>query len=444
MPFPDGVPTKRVHLTATSPAGGTAATGTVRLTPNVHAVVIDGTPITWTGGGTYQLDDQGRLVDGDTLGVELLDNAAPGTNPAGWLWQAIVSVGGQPRVFYFTLDSAPADVDLDHLQQLDPDTPQYVPVPGPRGPAGPQGETGPAGPQGPAGAAGPSGEQGAAGPKGDTGPQGPAGADGTPGPQGEPGPAGVQGPKGDKGDTGEQGPPGDPATATPLGAAGAGDGIALRSTDPATTNPRTPTAHAASHAAGGSDPVTPDSIGAYRAEYGNALNGFVTDLQTRVGGEFGLENRTTVLESAVTGKADKSGATFSGAVTVNGADLSVLGTGRGYRFRRGGGGLDLEATGSDLIISVWSGTSFDGTQHSYVRLSADAQNTQIAGKIEIVDGLYGATRHVLDGATNQVGFFGATAVPRQTVAGSRTDGSALTSLLAALTALGLITDSTTP
>lgn len=66
----------------------------------------------------------------------------------------------------------------------------------------------------------------------------------------------VVGPKGDTGPAGPQ---------PPLGAAGAGDTVALKSTDPTTTNARTPTAHASSHAPGGSDPLTgylPSSGGA--------------------------------------------------------------------------------------------------------------------------------------------------------------------------------------
>ncbi|MFI9598956.1 hypothetical protein ACIHCX_03575 [Streptomyces sp. NPDC052043] len=387
MPFPDDTPTRRVHLTVASPASGRPAAGTVRLSPNVPAIVIDGTPATWTGGGTYQLDDQGRLVDGDTIGVELLDNSAPGSNPAGWLWQAIVTTGGQPRVFYFTLEDAPDNVDLDQLQQLDPHAPDYIPVPGPAGPAGHDGEPGPRGPkgdpgdpggpkgdrgepgvqglpglqgepgpEGPAGRdgvdgdRGPKGDQGDRGPKGDqgepgiqgpagdkgnpgeqgprgeqgepgpAGETGPAGADGTPGAKGDPGNPGTpgeQGPKGDPGDPGERGPEG-PQPA--LGAAGAGSDVALRSTDPTLTNARTPTPHAASHASDGADPITPDSIGAYLATHGNALNGYVTDLQLRVGGEYGLENRTSALE---TGKADKARTAVAGSRS-NGAALASL------------------------------------------------------------------------------------------------------------------------
>lgn len=273
MAFPDGAPTKRVHLTITSPAGGTPGTGRVRLSPNVPAIVLNGTAATFTGSGTYTLDNQGRLVDSDgtTLGVELLDNSAPGMNPPGWLWQAIITVGDQPRSFAFTLAGAPDDVDLDKLQQLDPEAPHYVAVPGlpgvrgdagpagapgqsayqawlaagnsgtqaaflaslvgPAGPAGgpkgdqgdpglqgPAGETGPAGPAGPAGPQGPKGDTGDTGPAGPTGPQGPKGDTGDPGPAGA---TGATGPKGDQGDIGPQGPAGATGPQGPAGPGGA-------------------------------------------------------------------------------------------------------------------------------------------------------------------------------------------------------------------------------
>ena len=112
----------------------------------------------------------------------------------------------------------------------------FIGLPGPAGPQGPQGVQGPAGPQGPQGEVGPFGPQGPRGvqgnngpqgiqgpkgdpgPKGDTGPQGevgpvgPRGLQGETGPQGEQGPVGPQGPKGEqgvKGDTGPQGPKGE-------------------------------------------------------------------------------------------------------------------------------------------------------------------------------------------------------------------------------------------
>jgi hypothetical protein len=176
---------------------------------------------------------------------------------------------------------------------------------------------------------------------------------------------------------------------------------------------RTPLAHAATHGVAGSDPVTV------------------------------AQSQVTDLTADLALLAPLAGATFTGAVSVTGADLSVLGTGKGYRFRRGGGGLDLEATGADLIVSNWSGTAFDGTQRSYLRLSADAQNIQVAGKVEFVDALYGTTKHVLDGAADTLGFHGAAAIGQQTVLGSRADGTALASLLTALATVGLFVDGTT-
>lgn len=179
------------------------------------------------------------------------------------------------------------------------------------------------------------------------------------------------------------------------------------------TDARTPTAHASTHAAAGSDPVT------------------LT--QAQIAG----------LTAALAALAQLTGATFTGPIVINGADFTVQGTGKAYRFRRGGGGLDLEGTGSDLIVSIWSGTDFNGDQHSYDRYSADATNVQHAGKREFVDALYGATRHVIDGPGNQTGWYGAAPVGQQTVSGSRADGSALASLLTALDTLGFITDTTT-
>jgi hypothetical protein len=94
-------------------------------------------------------------------------------------------------------------------------------------------------------------------------------------------------------------------------------GTVASGADARLSDPRTPTTHAASHGAGGGDPVTPASIGAYPADDGNALNGFVTDLQNRVGGTFGLENRVGTVESTVTGKASKAGDRFTGALVID-------------------------------------------------------------------------------------------------------------------------------
>jgi len=117
--------------------------------------------------------------------------------------------------------------------------------------------------------------------------------------------------------------------------------------------------HAATHAAAGADPVTL------------------------------AQSQITGLVAALAALLPLAGGTLTG-------DLEIAGTDKGYRLRRGGSALDLEATGVDLLISNWSGTDYDGTQRSYARLSADALNTQWAGRLESVAALYGAAVHALD------------------------------------------------
>ena len=228
-----------------------------------------------------------------------------------------------------------------------------------------------------------------------------------------PGPPGPAGPQGDVGPQGLQGEPGEQGPQPPLGAAGAGDTVALRSTDPTTTNARTPTGHKTSHATGGSDALTPADIGAdpagtattamtthtgaddphgYKtwadAKFAtlttvSALNGYVDDTVARIAA---VENGTAWL----------AGLNVDGDAHVANGDLTVSDVTKGYRFRRGGSALDLEATGADLITSVWSGTGFNGTQRSYDRYAADNHAAQHAGVREFVASLYGAAVHSIN------------------------------------------------
>lgn len=68
-------------------------------------------------------------------------------------------------------------------------------------------------------------------------------------------------------------------------------------------------------------------------------------------------------------KAALSGATFTGDVALNGANLTVKrGDGTGaYRLRVTGGGLDLEIGGLDVTVSSWTGADFTGTQSNVMR-----------------------------------------------------------------------------
>lgn len=186
--------------------------------------------------------------------------------------------------------------------------------------------------------------------------------------------------------------------------------------------------HAATHAAAGSDPVT-------------LTQAQVTGLVSALAALLPLAGGTVTGDLTIQGYTTLNGGQFNSDVAAFG-DLTLIGTGKRYRLRRSGTNLDFEGAGTDLILSVWSAQDFTGSQRSYFRFSADAQNVQVAGKVEFVDALYGSTKHVLDGAANQVGFFGATPAGRPTVTGSRGGNAALASLLSALASLGLITDGT--
>ncbi|WP_432053728.1 hypothetical protein [Streptomyces sp. bgisy022] len=165
------------------------------------------------------------------------------------------------------------------------------------------------------------------------------------------------------------------------------------------TNARTPTVHAATHATAGSDPITAAAIGAYPAASGAALE---------------------------SGKLDKVGGTITGSLTVNtvlAADAMVA--------------LHVDAETFDRVrvlsdrIEMGPGT---GARDTNLRRSgANEWTTDDALIVTLM------LRHM--GTT--LGFYGATAVAKPTVTGSRGGNAALASLLTALANLGLITNNST-
>ncbi|RPJ38089.1 MAG: hypothetical protein EHM35_05310, partial [Planctomycetaceae bacterium] len=80
-------------------------------------------------------------------------------------------------------------------------------------------------------------------------------------------------------------------------------------------------------------------------------------------------------------------------------DVSVLGTGKGYRFRASGGALDFDATGADLYLSVFSGATFNGTQRTYARFESGVELTHLAGRLESTTAVASASVHALDPVT---------------------------------------------
>ncbi len=131
--------------------------------------------------------------------------------------------------------------------------------------------------QGPEGPQGPEGKQGVQGPKGDTGAQGPQGEQGIQGIQGA---QGAIGPEGPQGPAGVKGTDGKSAyqTAVEAGYSGtetafnealkevpghiANSDIHVTSTQKTTWDGKAAGKHASQHGASGSDPITPDAIGA--------------------------------------------------------------------------------------------------------------------------------------------------------------------------------------
>ncbi|MFI2620410.1 hypothetical protein [Streptomyces sp. NPDC018584] len=337
------------------------------------------------------------------------------------------------------------------------------------------------------------------------------------------GPAGVPGPQGPPGEIGPAGPQ------PPLGAAGEGPSVALRSDDPSTVNARTPLPHAASHASGGSDPLTPQAIGAelagaaaaaQTAAVSAAADDTADQIQAHAmatdphgdraysdGVTGPLAGRVTALETGVIYKTldlsdlasvptARSNLGLGGAATLNvgttagtvaaGDDsrLSNTRTPTAHASTHASGGTDpvtpaaigaltqsqgdaryLQQTGGTVTGTVTASVGSATTSAVAGGVTADTFDRWrllANGTLEVGPGSAardtnlrrsGANEWTTDDALivslmlrhlgSTLGFYGATAVAKPTVSGSRGGNAALTSLLTALAQLGLITDTTT-
>jgi hypothetical protein len=96
--------------------------------------------------------------------------------------------------------------------------------------------------------------------------------------------------------------------------------------------------------------------------------------------------------------AHLTGATFTGDVTVNGANLTVKradNTGA-YRFRVTGSGLDLEVAGLDVFISKWANADFTGAQSNVMRW--EAAGPHLIGRVQFGTGAFDDV-HDIDSGT---------------------------------------------
>lgn len=155
-----------------------------------------------------------------------------------------------------------------------------------------------------------------------------------------------------------------------------------------------------------------------------------------------LDTRLDTVETDLGGKADKTGATFTGAVNIAGDNLTVTrGDNTGaYRFRVTGGGMDLEVAGMDVIVSTWANADFTGAQNPMMRW--EPAGPHLIGRVQVGTNPYDVVFD-LDATGNKLGFFGVPAVARPVVSGSWADGTAAQSMLTAMVSLGLVTDTTT-
>lgn len=130
---------------------------------------------------------------------------------------------------------------------------------------------------------------------------------------------------------------------------GTGAGTVAAGDDSRFSNARTPTTHAASHASGGSDPITPAAIGAYPQASGSALDVYVNDALNRLAA---IENGTAFL----------AGLNTTGHARVINSDLRVEGTSGTVRHRFDGAANTVGLYGATPVAQqTVSGSRADGT-----------------------------------------------------------------------------------
>jgi hypothetical protein len=80
---------------------------------------------------------------------------------------------------------------------------------------------------------------------------------------------------------------------------------------------------------------------------------------------------------------------------------------KSYRFRTNGSNLDIEGSGKDIFLSVWSGANYTGTQYNYFRLEAGVNIGHAIGLWLFDSGPFGGGNAKIDGATGDVTIGGA-------------------------------------
>lgn len=307
MPFPDGVQTVTVTAGAAGyrTLDGAPYQGTIRLTPSVDRVVSVEHGVIALGPVNISVGASGEFTE------TVLATDADGFSPTGWTYRVDETFTNAPRRSYSVLlPAAVPSVDLPSLVEVEASDGTVVWAPS------------------------------------DVVASDTVVAETTFGQASTPGVANVYA-RGDH----THGTPAAPAVGTTAGTVAAGN-------DARFTDSRTPTAHAASHGSGGSDPVTV------------------------------AQSQVTGLAAALDARLLTSGGTITGNLSIMRAD----GQG-GYRLRSDGGELDLEIADKDVYISHWSEVDFTGTQTNLLRLEPGGPH--LIGRTAFGTGAFDAV-HTID------------------------------------------------
>ncbi|MGW1609399.1 hypothetical protein ACWCQZ_08375 [Streptomyces sp. NPDC002285] len=252
---------------------------------------------------------------------------------------------------------------------------------------------------------------------------------------------------------------------------------------------RAPTAHAASHASGGTDPVSPAAIGAATTAAVSALSSDVSNLDTFVG------DCLVRVQNIEQGNAFLAGGHYTGPVDIASNGLAAVRI-MGRRTTAGAptagtwaagdtvqdsagtwwlctvagspgtwvAGTFLPLTGGTLTGGLTVNTAAEANALLALHVGAETFDRVrvTTDRIEVGSGSAARDTNWRRSAANEwttddavivslmlrhlgttLGFYGATATTKPVVTGSRGGNAALASLLTALATLGLVTDSTT-
>ncbi|MFE2324607.1 hypothetical protein ACFXD5_11930 [Streptomyces sp. NPDC059385] len=310
MSFPAGTPTVTLVGKIPSAVAGTDFAGLIDCRPSAY--LVDSTRhAVYPGGGKVNFASDG------TFSVVLLPCDAAGVQPEGWRWHLDLQPKGGRRIQFYANIVGTGTVHFDTL----------TPVPAPGGGSGGGGGGAVSSVNGKIGAVVLNAADV------DADPEGTAAAAVT-------AHAAATDPHGDRAAAAAALASHEADTTSVHGIANTANLVVT--SDPRLSDARTPAAHAASHAAAGSDPVSLS--------------------QSQISG----------LLAALAALLAKAGGTMTGDLTVDGANLTVAradDTGA-YRLRVTGGGLDFEIGGLDVFVSHWQNADFTGTQSNLMRWEA--------------------------------------------------------------------------